>query len=102
MWRSTGVALLAFASLSLPAGWVSAQTEEPEALIRQGIALRRAGEDARAYGYFKRAYEISKTPRTTAQLGLASQAVGKFSEAELLLSAALETDDPWVQQNRAA
>lgn len=80
----------------------SAQAEEPEALIRQGIELRRRGNDARAHGYFKRAYELSKTPRTAAQLGLVDQAVGRFTEGEMLLSDALGTGDPWVQQHRPA
>jgi hypothetical protein len=50
--------------------------EDPEALIRQGIELRRAGQDARAEGYFRRTYQLAATSRTAAQLGLCELAVG--------------------------
>lgn len=93
-------AVLVAASL-LVSSVAAAETEEPEALIRQGIELRRRGDDARAHGYFKRAYELSKTPRAAAQLGLVDQAVGRFAEADALLAEALASNDPWVQQNRA-
>ena len=79
----------------------AAEAESPEALIRQGNDLRRRGDNARAYGYFERAYELTKIPRTAAQLGLASQAVGKVVQAEELLSLALAKGDPWVDSNRA-
>jgi len=86
---------------SLLMGTRALAAEEPEALIRQGIELRRKGDDARAHGYFKRAYELSKTPRAAAQLGLVDQAVGRFGEAEVLIGEALASNDPWVQQHRA-
>lgn len=95
------VAITVFAASLLTSTIVRAQAEEPETLIKQGIELRRRGEDARAHGYFKRAYELSKTPRTTAQLGLVDQAIGRFTEAEMLLSDALSSNDPWIQQHRS-
>src|SRR5512138_3799471 len=76
-----GTAMLVVVSL-LASSVAMAESEEPEALIRQGIELRRRGDDARAHGYFKRAYELSKTPRAAAQLGLVDQAVGRFAEAD--------------------
>ena len=76
-------------------------TEEPEALIKQGISLRRKGDDRRAQGYLKRAYDLAKTPRSAAQLGLVEQALGQFADAQIHLSEALATKDPWVQENRA-
>jgi hypothetical protein len=75
--------------------------EEPEALIRQGLEMRRQGKDAKAYGYFKRAYELAHTPRSAAQLGFVEQALEQFLEAEGHLAEALATRDPWVQQHRA-
>jgi hypothetical protein len=53
--------------------------EEPEALIRQGVELRRKGQNALAQGYFKRAYAIAHTPRSAAQLGLVEHALGYFA-----------------------
>jgi hypothetical protein len=79
-----------------------AESEEPEALIKQGVALRRNGDDARAYGYFKRAYDLAQTPRSAAQLGLVEQALSRFVEAQKHLSEALATKDAWVEQNRAS
>jgi len=95
-----GTALLVAASL-LASSVAAAESEEPEALIRQGIELRRRGDDARAHGYFKRAYDLSKTPRAAAQLGLVDQAVGRWVEADVLLAEALASNDPWVAQHRA-
>jgi len=77
------------------------ETEEPEALIKQGISLRRKGDDRRAQGYLKRAYDLAKTPRSAAQLGLVEQALGQFYDAQIHLSEALATKDAWVQDNRA-
>jgi len=77
-------------------------SEDPEALIREGVKLRREGQDARAEGYFKRAYELAKTSRTAAQLGLAELAVGEFAEAELHLSEALAAKDAWVNEHLKA
>jgi hypothetical protein len=74
--------------------------EDPEALIRDGIELRRHGEDAKAHGYFQRAYEVTHTPRAAAQLALVNQALGLYLEAEHHLTEALETQDPWVLSHR--
>ena len=80
----------------------TAQAEDdPEVLIREGVSLRRSGDDAKAYGYIKRAYDISHTPRTTAQLGLVEQALGRFLDSQQHLSEALDGNDAWVDQNRA-
>jgi hypothetical protein len=96
------IATLLVAASLLVGATAAAESEEPETLIRQGIELRKRGDDARAHGYFKRAYELSKTPRTAAQLGLVDQAVGRFGEAETLIAEALASNDPWVQQHRSA
>jgi hypothetical protein len=75
--------------------------EDPEALIREGIDLRRQGDDAKALGYFKRAYDLAHTPRAAAQLGLANQALGHNLESQRYLTEALAARDPWVEQHRA-
>jgi hypothetical protein len=76
--------------------------EDPESLIRQGVALRKRGDDAKALGYFQRAYDIARTPRTAAQLGLVLLALGKYLEAEVRLGQALDVTDPWVEAHTAA
>jgi hypothetical protein len=84
------------------AGAAPSTTEDPEALIRIGNGLRRKGDDKRAEGYLKRAYELAHTPRSEADLGLCELALGRFRRAEEHLSEALAADDSWVQDNKAA
>jgi hypothetical protein len=79
----------------------AADAEGPETLIQQAIELRRKGDHARAYGYLRRAYDLARTPRSAAQLGLVEHALGRYAEAERHLGEALATADPWVQANRA-
>lgn len=74
--------------------------EDPEALIHDGVELRRHGDDVKAHGYFQRAYDIGHTPRAAAQLGLVNQALGRSLEAERYLTEALDTQDPWVLSHR--
>jgi hypothetical protein len=71
-------------------------TENPEALIGIGNDLRRKGDDARAEGYFERAYELAHTPRSAAQLGLVELALKHYVQSEAHLSEALDRDDSWV------
>jgi hypothetical protein len=101
MPRSFAAALLSLLTwLTLPA--LALAQEDPEALIRQGNEMRRRGDPERAYGYFKRAYDLGNTPRTAAQLGLVEQSLGNFGESDRHLSEALASADPWVERNRAA
>jgi hypothetical protein len=76
--------------------------EDPEALIRQGIELRKTGEDARAEGYFRRAYELAVTPRTAAQLGLVELAVEDYVHAQDHLEEALGYQDAWILEHLTA
>lgn len=100
-WRPSAIAALVSLALGAWATPCAAEDEGPEALIRQGVALRRNGEESKAYGYFRRAYETAPTPRSTAQFGLSSVAVGKYAEAEWLLSAAIASGDPWTVEHGA-
>lgn len=78
-------------------------TQESEALIKEGIELRRAGQDAAAIPKLQRAFDIEGTPRSAAQLGLCLHAVGRWSEADHYLALALAAPrDPWVKKNRDA
>jgi hypothetical protein len=81
---------------------VAEPAADPEALVHQGVELRRKGEDTRAEGYFRRAYDIAPTSRTAAQLGLVELAVGKFVGADTHLTDALSSDDAWINEHRQA
>jgi hypothetical protein len=80
-----------------------AEGADHETLIREGVALRRAGDDLGALSRFQQAYELNKTPRALAQIGLAEQALGRWAAADRHLRQALESaDDPWIRKNRAS
>src|SRR5947208_347598 len=68
--------LLVAVVLLRPATAIAADAGDAEALIREGVALRRAGSDVRALPLFQKAHEIAHTPRTAAQLGLVEFALG--------------------------
>jgi hypothetical protein len=79
------------------------QVTESEALVQQGIAQRRAGEDQAALETFRRANALTPSPRIRAQVALAEQALGQWASADTDLRAALrEENDPWIQRNRAS
>lgn len=74
---------------------------DAEALIREGLDLRRQGQERAALPYFQRAYDLSHTPRSAAQLGFAEQALGMWVEAERHLTEARAADkDPWIREHR--
>lgn len=95
-------ALLAVVMVGSGASFARAADEDPEALIRIGNDLRRKGDDRRAEGYFKRAYELAHTPRSAAQLGLVELSLFHYVEAETMLSTALASSDSWVADHRSA
>ena len=79
-----------------------AQAQDAEAAIRQGMELRKQGEDARALPYLEKAYQLSRTPRTAAQLGLVQMGLGYWVDAERHLDEALsDPDNYWVAKTRA-
>jgi hypothetical protein len=72
-------------------------------LIREGVSLRRKGNDEGALQSFQRAYDIDHSPRALAQMGLAEQALGRWVPAyEHLTQAMTATSDPWIKTNGAA
>jgi hypothetical protein len=76
--------------------------DDPEALIRQGVQLRRKGDEAKAHGYFQRAYDLAHTPRSAAQLGLADLAIKLWLAADVHITEALDAPDPWVESIKAS
>jgi hypothetical protein len=76
--------------------------EDADALVRQGIQLRKQGKDREAYELFQRAVALQSTPRSLAQLGLSEQALGLWPKAETHVKEALGSgDDPWIKKNHA-
>jgi hypothetical protein len=85
------------AVLVAASAYAQADAAEVEALIAKGNELRRAGTPGPALPYFRRAYELARTPRTNGQLGLAELAAGYPVEAEQHLATALESpNDPGI------
>jgi len=70
-------------------------------IVQRGIDFRKAGRDAEALAEFQRAAKIEESPRITAQIALAEQALGLWLDAHRDLLAALEhSDDSWIRKNR--
>jgi hypothetical protein len=92
-------AVLVLALIAI-AGTKPARAEDPESLIRQGIDLRKRGDNATAEGYFIRAYELARTSRSAAQLGLVEMALHNYEGAETRLTEALGAHDAWIERNR--
>jgi hypothetical protein len=102
-YRSLLAALL-LSALTLAPATARAQTANPaevEDLIRQGNDLRRAGKDPMAVPIFQKAYDLERSARTAAQLGLVEAQMGYWVAAERHLSEALSfTRHPWLDRNR--
>src|SRR6185436_17446846 len=89
---------LAVASVASAAG----AQEKADELARQGIELRRRGDDARSLPLFQEAHRIAPTPRSAVQLGTAEQALSRWTEAEEHITEGLRhAEDPWIRKYRA-
>ncbi|HVV51657.1 MAG TPA: tetratricopeptide repeat protein, partial [Polyangia bacterium] len=74
----------------------------PEALIEQGLSLRRAGKPEEALELFKRAHAMAPSARTFGQMGLVETSLQRWVDGETHLSMSLSNpDDAWVHKNRA-
>jgi hypothetical protein len=77
------------------------EVEQAEALIRQGVKLRASDSAALALPLFEQAYQVSRSPRTAAQLGLCELELGYWVAADRYLTEALAAPDhPWVARNK--
>jgi hypothetical protein len=89
------------ASLMGAFGATTARAQDADALIKQGVELRREGKDQEALAQFRQAFDVTPTPRALAQIGLAEQALGRWVEAEAHVTKALEAaQDPWIAKYR--
>jgi len=94
------VAVGLLSGLAPRAARAQSAVDQAEAQIRQGTELRHQNQDARALPFFERAYELARSPRTAAQLGLVKMALGYCVDAERLLDEALAVPDhPWIARN---
>jgi hypothetical protein len=88
---------LAFAPVS-PA---FAAEPNADALIAQGLELRRQGQAAEALVLFQKAHLLEPTPRTVGQIGLVEASLQHWIDADAHLTSALESPaEPWVSGNR--
>ena len=95
--------LAAFAALAAAPARAATDVEQAEALIRDGVKLRARDNAAQALPLFEKAYQISRSPRTAAQLGLCELELGYYAAAERYLNEALAAPDhPWIAKNKAA
>jgi len=70
-----------------------------EKLNDEGVELRRKGDDRGALEAFQKAYDMTHSPRATAQLGLVYQALGRWELAGPLVEKALQSPgDGWVKK----
>lgn len=98
-WGLTSVAIVLAVAFGAPA---LAEPTDADALIREGLALRRQRRDTEALDAFRRAYAALPEPRTLAQVALAEQALGRWVEAEVDLERALAAgDDAWIDRHRS-
>lgn len=87
---------------AVAAAETEARAEDVDAIVKSGTELRKQGRDREALAEFQRAARINETPRVTAQIALAEQALGIWEDAWSHLKKALDqTADPWIQKNRA-
>jgi hypothetical protein len=92
--------LLLLLTISLATPGARAETSD-DALVENGLKLRRARRDAEALALFRQAYDARPAPRTRAQIALAEQALGKWVEAERdLLLALAAASDPWIASHQ--
>src|SRR5262245_38202257 len=77
---------------------LGAGSDAAEAAIKRGIELRKKGDDEQALREFTQAYQLSKSPRALAQMGVAEQALGRWVDAEVHVERALQaSSDGWIQ-----
>src|SRR5579883_1574525 len=90
---------LTFLFFSFPV--LAQQPSDPNALIHEGVVLRRKKQYEVALELFRQAWQLSHTPRARAQMGLTEQALGRWVEAEEHLKEALAVEkDAWIIKNR--
>ena len=100
MKRSLFITALLWAT-SLSVGALAAEPSA-DALIEQGLALRREAKPEQALEMFRKAHALAPSPRTFGQMGLVETSLKRWVDGEKHLSVSLANpDDRWVIKNRA-
>ena len=100
--RCRFLAILLILSMEAPEWASAADSNDIEALFKQGTELRRQGRDAEALAEFQKVASLQDSPRAEGQMAFAEQALGLWGDAHTHISKALEqSNDPWIQKNRA-
>ena len=80
----------------------AADQSATDALIQQGLELRRDAKPEQALALFQRAHAMAPSPRTFGQMGLVETSLKRWVDANLHLTVSLTSpDDGWVVKNRA-
>lgn len=88
---------LASAARAADAPTPEAQAEE---LMRQGLELRRQGQNGPALELLERAQALAPSARALAQVGSAEFALQRWVDAETHLEQALSMRSPWIETPR--
>jgi len=100
--RSLSLAVLFLATFCTVAAAAAAAEQSTDALIEQGLDLRRDGKPEQALELFRRAHAIAPSSRTFGQMGLVESSLKRWVDGETHLSVSLSNpDDSWVIKNRA-
>ena len=92
----------AVAVLQSGAARAAAPPAQDEELNSKGVSARLAGDNRGALHWFQQAYDLTHSPRATAQLGLVQQALGRWDLAEPLVTRAVQSrSDPWIKKYEA-
>ncbi len=95
-----------FAALTIATILVTASAAHagtPAELVKEGVALREKGDDKGALEKFREADTAAPSGEAKAQMALAEQALGRWTDAELHLKAALDDgSNAFVKRNRKA
>jgi len=87
---------------SSPASAAAPPAAADEDLNSKGVSARLAGDNRGALHWFQQAYDLTHSPRATAQLGLVQQALGRWDLAEPLVTRAVQSrSDPWIKKYEA-
>src|SRR5689334_12741785 len=90
--RATGMTC-AFAILASGVALAATPAEQAQELMQRANTLRRAGDDEGALPILQKAYELYRSPRTSAQLGIVESALGRWVDVDDHLTYALKAVD---------
>jgi len=102
-WWGRGCGAIAFVGVLVGGTAIAraADDADVEALVHQGVELRKQGHNDLALPLLERAYYTAPSGRTAAQLGLVRLALDQWVEAEALLEKSLALGGSWIEKYRS-